>query len=95
MSLVLQVTQKLFSEFVKQIIRWFTSSKTREHPETMALLDAILEGLVDEDNGALRWGSIGKLGDYGALKPGLVAVCLHGDRDKGQLIEQISRERVR
>jgi DNA-dependent protein kinase catalytic subunit len=50
----LQVTQRLFSEFVKQTIRWFTSSKTREHPETMALLDAILEGLVDEDNGALR-----------------------------------------
>jgi hypothetical protein len=50
----LQVTQRLFSEFVKQTIRWFTSSKTRKHPATMALLDAILEGLVDEDNGALR-----------------------------------------
>lgn len=49
-----QVTQQLFSEFVRQIIRWFTSSRTREHPETMALLDAILEGLVDEDRGALR-----------------------------------------
>ena len=77
----LQVTQKLFSEFVKQIIRWFTSSKTREHPETMALLDAILEGLVDEDNGALRWAKLHGAVCTGPLVSGLLAPRLHVNSD--------------
>ncbi|KAL3698516.1 hypothetical protein R1sor_012592 [Riccia sorocarpa] len=49
-----QVTRQLFSEFVKQLIHWFTSNQQRENPETMALLDAILDGLVDPESGSLR-----------------------------------------
>lgn len=49
-----QVTRQLFTEFVKQLIHWFTSNQQKENPETMALLDAILDGLVDPENGSLR-----------------------------------------
>ncbi|OAE24558.1 hypothetical protein AXG93_2415s1380 [Marchantia polymorpha subsp. ruderalis] len=49
-----QVTRQLFNEFVKQLIHWFTSNLQKENPETMALLDAILDGLVDAENGSLR-----------------------------------------
>ncbi|XP_002965996.2 DNA-dependent protein kinase catalytic subunit [Selaginella moellendorffii] len=48
------VTQQLFSEFAMQLIHWMTSNTQKENPETMALLDAILEGLVDAENGSLR-----------------------------------------
>lgn len=49
-----QVTRQLFLDFVKQLIHWFTSNQQKENPDTMALLDAILDGLVDPDNGSLR-----------------------------------------
>ncbi|XP_024384636.1 uncharacterized protein [Physcomitrium patens] len=48
------VTRQLFLDFVKQLIHWFTSNQQKENPDTMALLDAILDGLVDPDNGSLR-----------------------------------------
>jgi len=51
----LQVTRQLFSEFSKQLIHWFTSNQQKENPDTMALLDAILDGLVDPENGSLRF----------------------------------------
>lgn len=41
-------------EFAKQLIHWFTSNQQKENPDTMALLDAILDGLVDPENGSLR-----------------------------------------
>ncbi|KAL2645175.1 hypothetical protein R1flu_012762 [Riccia fluitans] len=49
-----QVTRQLFSEFAKQLIHWFTSNQQRENPETMTLLEAILDGLVDAESGSLR-----------------------------------------
>ncbi|KAG0609962.1 hypothetical protein M758_7G027900 [Ceratodon purpureus] len=48
------VTRQLFMEFAKQLIHWFTSNQQKENPDTMALLDAILDGLVDPENGSLR-----------------------------------------
>ncbi|CAM6110405.1 unnamed protein product [Calypogeia fissa] len=48
------VTRQLFNEFAKQLIHWYTSNQQRENPETVALLDAILDGLVDAENGSLR-----------------------------------------
>jgi DNA-dependent protein kinase catalytic subunit len=49
-----QVTRQLFREFAKQLTHWLTSNQQKENPETMALLDAILDGLVDPENGSLR-----------------------------------------
>ncbi|MCO5603923.1 hypothetical protein L7F22_058079 [Adiantum nelumboides] len=49
-----QVTRDLFSRLVMQMIHWFTSNVRKENPDTMALLDAILDGLVDPDNASLR-----------------------------------------
>ncbi|KAH9308158.1 hypothetical protein KI387_036069, partial [Taxus chinensis] len=49
------VTRQLFSVFVKQLIHWFTSNTQKENPDTMALLDSILDGLVDAENGSLRY----------------------------------------
>ncbi|KAI5080746.1 hypothetical protein GOP47_0003929 [Adiantum capillus-veneris] len=49
-----QVTRDLFSRLVMQMIHWFTSNVRKENPDTMALLDAILDGLVDSDNASLR-----------------------------------------
>jgi len=41
-----QVTEKLFSPLVFQIIHWFTSNKQYESPDTIALLEAILVSLI-------------------------------------------------
>ena len=45
-------------EFAKQLIHWFTSNQQKENPDTMALLDAILDGLVDPESGSLRFGDL-------------------------------------
>jgi hypothetical protein len=43
------VTKTLFSALATQLIRWFTRNQAREAAETMALLDAIVEGLKWKD----------------------------------------------
>lgn len=48
------MTRQIFQVFCKQLIHWFTSSLNRENPDTIALLDSILDGLVEADNGSLR-----------------------------------------
>ena len=41
------VTRMLFSSLAYQLARWFTRNQAREAAETVALLDAITEGLAD------------------------------------------------
>ena len=43
------VTKTLFSALATQLVRWFTRNQAREAVETMALLDAIVEGLRWKD----------------------------------------------
>ncbi|XP_065898419.1 DNA-dependent protein kinase catalytic subunit-like isoform X2 [Dysidea avara] len=49
-----QVAEKLFSPLVFQIIHWFTSNKQYESPDTIALLEAILDGIVHPTDTSLR-----------------------------------------
>ena len=51
----MQVTRELFGRLLMQMIHWFTSNTQKENPDTMALLDAILEGLVDYESASLRF----------------------------------------
>eukprot|EP01018_Ginkgo_biloba_P019264 Gb_14393 [translate_table: standard] len=48
------VTRQLFTGFIKQLIHWFTSNTQKENPDSMALLDSVLDGVVDSENGSLR-----------------------------------------
>lgn len=48
------VAHDLFSELVTQLVHWFTKAARREGAEATALLDSIMEGLVDPTNAALR-----------------------------------------
>ncbi|GFO12449.1 DNA-dependent protein kinase catalytic subunit, partial [Plakobranchus ocellatus] len=49
-----QVSKDLFEPLMMQLIHWFTNNKMAESPETMALLDCIFDGLVQENDTALR-----------------------------------------
>ncbi|XP_068717854.1 DNA-dependent protein kinase catalytic subunit-like isoform X1 [Montipora capricornis] len=49
-----QVAEQLFKPLVFQLIHWFTNNRMYESPETIALLDAILDGLVYHGEAALR-----------------------------------------
>ncbi|XP_065679642.1 DNA-dependent protein kinase catalytic subunit isoform X1 [Hydra vulgaris] len=49
-----QVSEQLFSPLLFQIIHWFTGRSKYESPETIVLLDAILDGVSDPDNSAVR-----------------------------------------
>ncbi|XP_056377813.1 DNA-dependent protein kinase catalytic subunit isoform X2 [Hyla sarda] len=49
-----QVTRQLYEPLVMGIIHWFTNTQTFESPDTVALLDAILDGIVDPSNSTLR-----------------------------------------
>jgi DNA-dependent protein kinase catalytic subunit len=46
--------RNLFSPLVMQIIHWFTGNRKYESLETIALLETIMESLVDEKEAALR-----------------------------------------
>ena len=48
------VVQQVFEPLGKQLVRWFARSRGAEHPETVALLDALMQGLCEESNAALR-----------------------------------------
>ncbi|XP_065059919.1 DNA-dependent protein kinase catalytic subunit-like isoform X2 [Rhopilema esculentum] len=50
-----QVAEQLFRPLVFQMIHWFTSSPSKtESQDTVILLDTIMNGLVSQDNSALR-----------------------------------------
>ncbi|XP_034980550.2 DNA-dependent protein kinase catalytic subunit [Zootoca vivipara] len=49
-----QVTRQLYGTLVMELIHWFTNNKKFESQDTVALLEAILEGIVDPVDSALR-----------------------------------------
>jgi DNA-dependent protein kinase catalytic subunit len=49
-----KVAEQLFRPLVLQMIHWFTRNTQYESPDTVALLDAILDGIVDSSDTALR-----------------------------------------
>ncbi|XP_072306662.1 DNA-dependent protein kinase catalytic subunit [Eucyclogobius newberryi] len=49
-----QVTRQLFEPLVMQLIHWFTNNKKFESQDTVAVLEAILDGVVDPMNSTLR-----------------------------------------
>ncbi|XP_026183019.1 DNA-dependent protein kinase catalytic subunit isoform X2 [Mastacembelus armatus] len=49
-----QVTRQLFEPLVMQLIHWFTNNKKFESQDTVALLEAILDGVVDPKDSTLR-----------------------------------------
>ncbi|XP_029935630.1 DNA-dependent protein kinase catalytic subunit isoform X2 [Myripristis murdjan] len=49
-----QVTRQLFEPLVMQLIHWFTSNKKFESQDTVAVLEAILDGAVDPMDSTLR-----------------------------------------
>ena len=73
------VTRTLFSSLAYQLARWFTRNQAREAAETVALLDAITEGLAggptsDADNAAER--ASGPTAQRRELCAKLAAECL-------------------
>ncbi|XP_060730052.1 DNA-dependent protein kinase catalytic subunit isoform X1 [Tachysurus vachellii] len=49
-----QVTRQLFEPLVMQLIHWFTNNKKFESQDTVAVLEAILDGVVDPLDSTLR-----------------------------------------
>ena len=49
-----QFARNLFHPLVTQMIHWFTGNRHQESPETMELLDCIMDSLVDERDASLR-----------------------------------------
>ncbi|KAG7330004.1 hypothetical protein KOW79_006226 [Hemibagrus wyckioides] len=49
-----QVTRQLFEPLVMQLIHWFTNNKKFESQDTVAVLEAILDGVVDQLDSTLR-----------------------------------------
>lgn len=49
-----QVTKQLFEPLVMQLIHWFTNNKKFESQDTVAVLEAILDGVVDPLESTLR-----------------------------------------
>ncbi|KAM8966776.1 DNA-dependent protein kinase catalytic subunit [Pelodytes ibericus] len=49
-----QVTRQLYEPLVMGMIHWFTSNKNFESPDTVALLEAILDGIMDPVDSTLR-----------------------------------------
>nr|XP_055063378.1 DNA-dependent protein kinase catalytic subunit [Misgurnus anguillicaudatus] len=49
-----QVTRQLFEPLVMQLIHWFTNNRKFESQDTVAVLEAILDGMVDPLDSTLR-----------------------------------------
>ncbi|KAK7881228.1 hypothetical protein WMY93_029637 [Mugilogobius chulae] len=49
-----QVTRQLFEPLVMQLIHWFTNNKKFESQDTVAVLESILDGVVDPMDSTLR-----------------------------------------
>ncbi|KAJ8797136.1 hypothetical protein J1605_001946 [Eschrichtius robustus] len=54
MLLLLQVPRQLYEPLVMQLIHWFTNNKKFESQDTVALLETILDGIVDPADSTLR-----------------------------------------
>ncbi|XP_056017774.1 DNA-dependent protein kinase catalytic subunit-like isoform X2 [Ostrea edulis] len=48
------VTKQLFEPLLMQLIHWFTKNNTTENEESMSLLDAIYDGIIQPNDTALR-----------------------------------------
>ncbi|CAG9330104.1 unnamed protein product [Blepharisma stoltei] len=48
------VSRQVFEPLSRQLVRWFAKSRGYEHPETMALLDALMQAVSNPNNAALR-----------------------------------------
>eukprot|EP00891_Asterochloris_glomerata_P007060 jgi/Astpho2/7060/Aster-x0303 len=48
------VSKQLFGPLVMSLVHWLTKAARRESAETMTMLDAIMDGLTNNENGALR-----------------------------------------
>ncbi|KAJ8010680.1 hypothetical protein DPEC_G00077640 [Dallia pectoralis] len=49
-----QVTRQLFQPLVMQLIHWFTNNKKFESQDTVAVLEAIMDGVIDPVDSTLR-----------------------------------------
>jgi DNA-dependent protein kinase catalytic subunit len=49
-----KVAEQLFRPLVLQMVHWFTRNTQYESPDTIALLDAVLDGIVDSSDTSLR-----------------------------------------
>ncbi|XP_037658373.1 DNA-dependent protein kinase catalytic subunit [Choloepus didactylus] len=49
-----QVTRQLYEPLVMQLIHWFTNNKKFESQDTVALLETVLDGIVDPIDSTLR-----------------------------------------
>ncbi|XP_034415705.1 DNA-dependent protein kinase catalytic subunit [Cyclopterus lumpus] len=49
-----QVTRQLFEPLVMQLIHWFTNNKKFESQDTVAVLEAIMDGVIDPMDSTLR-----------------------------------------
>ncbi|KAE8280054.1 DNA-dependent protein kinase catalytic subunit [Larimichthys crocea] len=49
-----QVTRQLFEPLVMQLIHWFTNNRKFESQDTVAVLEAIMDGVVDPMDSTLR-----------------------------------------
>nr|XP_039264534.1 DNA-dependent protein kinase catalytic subunit-like [Styela clava] len=49
-----QVSKQLFEPLSMQMIHWFTNNRKYESPDTAVLLNSIINGLIDDSDGALR-----------------------------------------
>uniref|UniRef100_A0A6Q2XXY4 DNA-dependent protein kinase catalytic subunit n=1 Tax=Esox lucius TaxID=8010 RepID=A0A6Q2XXY4_ESOLU len=49
-----QVTRQLFEPLVMQLIHWFTNNKKFESQDTVAVLEAVMEGVIDPVDSTLR-----------------------------------------
>lgn len=58
------IPRQMFEPFTKQVVRWFAKAKTHEHPETMAVLDGLMEAISDPTNPALRTLGSACLGEF-------------------------------
>lgn len=56
--------RQLFEPLSKQLVRWFAKSRSYEHPETMALLDCLMESASSPTNAALRTFGSSCLGEF-------------------------------
>ncbi|KAK6293153.1 hypothetical protein J4Q44_G00366540 [Coregonus suidteri] len=49
-----QITRQLFEPLVMQLIHWFTNNKKFESQDTVAVLEAIMDGVIDPVDSTLR-----------------------------------------
>eukprot|EP00897_Mesotaenium_endlicherianum_P010382 jgi/Mesen1/9372/ME000610S08690 len=58
------VSRQLYEELSAQVVHWFTSNTQRDNPATLALLDALLDGLASDCSASLRELCAQRLADF-------------------------------